>query len=144
MSSLTALRPVSRPAARPPLETLLQRGAYAVIADDAGRILLVETPTGRHYLPGGRLEPDESPRQALLREIAEECGWSATIAGQLLRAEQPIMGGDILLAATYWRANLLAPLPVAPEHCLHWLSPPAAARRLHRAGDAAALRVVTG
>ena len=49
-----------------------QSGAYAVVQDREGKLLTVVVESGRFYLPGGRLEPGETARRALVREIAEE------------------------------------------------------------------------
>lgn len=49
------------------------RIAAACLFDDAGRLLLVrKRGTQAFMLPGGKLEPGESPRSALLRELHEE------------------------------------------------------------------------
>lgn len=49
----------------------------AIISDDLGRYLLVQRASGmRHPLkwefPGGKVEPDEQPEQAIRRELREE------------------------------------------------------------------------
>src|SRR5262245_27176366 len=50
------------------------RCACLVDARD-GRILLVRVRTNEHwYLPGGKIEPGESPAAALRRELLEELG----------------------------------------------------------------------
>ena len=38
------------------------------------RIVVLENEDGRHFMPGGRLEPDEVFEVGLRREIREECG----------------------------------------------------------------------
>lgn len=38
------------------------------------RVVVLENEDGRHFMPGGRLEPDESFDAGLCREIQEECG----------------------------------------------------------------------
>jgi 8-oxo-dGTP diphosphatase len=51
--------------------------AGCVIADDYGRVLLLHRSTGdySHWeLPGGKIEREESPEQAAVREIQEELG----------------------------------------------------------------------
>jgi 8-oxo-dGTP diphosphatase len=47
----------------------------AVVLDEAGRVLLVrKRGTSRFMLPGGKLDKEESPAEALAREIEEELG----------------------------------------------------------------------
>ena len=55
------------------------RVAAAVIVRGDGSVLLAQRPSGKPYagyweFPGGKLEPGESPRHALDRELAEELG----------------------------------------------------------------------
>jgi 8-oxo-dGTP diphosphatase len=51
--------------------------AAIVFRDDAGRVLSVrKRGTTRFMLPGGKLEPGETPAQAAAREIGEELGVS--------------------------------------------------------------------
>ena len=49
--------------------------ARAVVTDRS-RVLVVQDPIDRHVMPGGRLEPNETPEDALQREVIEETGWS--------------------------------------------------------------------
>jgi 8-oxo-dGTP pyrophosphatase MutT (NUDIX family) len=116
-----------------------QAGAYAVVSDADDRVLLVRAGNGRFYLPGGRIEPFETPEEALRREILEECGWSARITGRLGAAAQPILGGAVLLDASYWRAELVDLLHEEREHLMLWTPRSEAASRFHRAGDAKAI-----
>lgn len=49
------------------------------LSDDRGRFLLQQCPPGKHHaglweFPGGKVESEETPRLALVREIAEELG----------------------------------------------------------------------
>ncbi len=53
--------------------------AAAVVRKPDGQVLLAQRPTGKAYagyweFPGGKLEPGETPRQALDRELSEELG----------------------------------------------------------------------
>jgi 8-oxo-dGTP diphosphatase len=118
-------------------EAYRQNGAYALVRDSSGRILLVRARSGRCYLPGGRIEPGEDARTALAREIEEECGWTAAVGARLGEARQRIMAGSIELEATYWNARLIAPSGAGAEHELLWLEPAAAVQLLHRTGDRA-------
>jgi 8-oxo-dGTP pyrophosphatase MutT (NUDIX family) len=51
---------------------LLMPTVSALIGDDAGRLLLVRHVDGPWQLPGGAIDPDESPEDAVRRECREE------------------------------------------------------------------------
>jgi len=53
-------------------------GAYAIVLNALRELLVVEED-GRLYLPGGGLDPGESPEQALHREFLEETGYRVVI-----------------------------------------------------------------
>ena len=56
--------------------------AQALLHDQRGRILLCELTYKREWdLPGGVVEPDESPADALVRELQEELGITVRIRG---------------------------------------------------------------
>lgn len=119
-----------------------QFGAYGVVEDGTGQVLTVKAANGRFYLPGGRIEAGEGPGEALLREIAEECGWSATLLAPLRSGSQLIMGGTVLLRASHWRVRLVARLAGEAEHRMVWVEPHEALDNLHRDCDRAALRIL--
>jgi ADP-ribose pyrophosphatase YjhB (NUDIX family) len=53
-------------------------GADAAIFDEQGRILLVKrADDGTYGLPGGWMDPNESPAEAAVREVHEETGYIA-------------------------------------------------------------------
>lgn len=56
-------------------------GAHLIVTDADGRILVVRTTyLGREWmLPGGRVERDERPHDAAVRETREETGIEATV-----------------------------------------------------------------
>ncbi|HEY0325619.1 MAG TPA: NUDIX domain-containing protein [Allosphingosinicella sp.] len=134
MASSAQASPASLPLHPDPVR---QHGAYALIGDPSGRVLLVRADTGRCYLPGGRIEPGEDAPAALAREIEEECGLSAAIEARLGKARQRIMAGSVDLDATYWRARLGEPRGRSGEHELLWVTADAALDLLHRPGDRA-------
>ena len=49
-------------------------GVAAVIHDDEGRVLVLRTTSGVWSLPAGAIDPGESPRDAVVREVREESG----------------------------------------------------------------------
>jgi 8-oxo-dGTP diphosphatase len=85
----TALRPTPPAKAKKGRRRRGQRfGAYGVVADGTGRILLAQISegypgAGTWHLPGGGVDFGESPRAAVDREIYEETGQDAVV-GRLL------------------------------------------------------------
>jgi len=81
----------------------------AVAFTRAGSILTVrKRGTGRFMLPGGKLEPGESPAQAARREVAEEVGLDVSdlvLLGEFTAqaANEP----DRTVASTVFRAALV-------------------------------------
>lgn len=74
---------------------------------------------GRWELPGGKVEPGESPETALVREIAEELGCAVTVDGWL-DGESPIVPGFVLRVAVCRTDDDPAPI----EHDrIRWLMP---------------------
>lgn len=73
--------------------------AGVLFRDDAGAVLLVKpTYKAGWDLPGGYVEPGESPKQAAQREVREELGFEAKI-GELLVvdwAPHPVEGDKLL------------------------------------------------
>jgi ADP-ribose pyrophosphatase YjhB (NUDIX family) len=67
--------------------------ASAVVLDGEGRVLLVHhNKLGKWLYPGGHVEPDESPAEAAVREVAEETGLQAVVIGEPAFAHSAVRG----------------------------------------------------
>ncbi len=93
-------------------------GCGAAILDGAGRMLLArrltEPEAGCFGLLGGKIEPGEAARNAILREIAEEIGVSLELQGFLCAVDLILPGG------THWvsvveRARIVSGTPQIRE-----------------------------
>jgi ADP-ribose pyrophosphatase YjhB (NUDIX family) len=88
-------------------------GVFAAIFDDDGRILCVRRAYGpRNWtIPGGRLEPRESPTDALLREVAEETGYVVRVSRFVgvysapFRDDLVLMFVAEIIGRSEWRPN---------------------------------------
>jgi 8-oxo-dGTP diphosphatase len=156
-NSLPKPEPVSEPDSREeatvvPAMARPRVAAGLLIRDPGGQVLMVK-PTYKDGwdIPGGYVEPDESPAQAAAREVSEELGLTIT-PGKLLvvdwaphpaegdkllfvfdggtRTEDdpsPVPDGDEIAEVRYWPADAFATL-----------TPARLARRLHLAVAAVA------
>ena len=73
------LRPVTIPTGDPQAAPWIRVGAYAIVTDATGRILLCRIASGYPAaglwtLPGGGVDHGEHPDDAVLRELHEETG----------------------------------------------------------------------
>jgi 8-oxo-dGTP diphosphatase len=93
---------------------------------DAGRLLAARRSAppqlaGRWELPGGKVEPGETPEEALVREVREELGVEAEPIARIPGA-WPLKPGYVLHV---WTARLIAgePRPLEDHDELRWLTP---------------------
>lgn len=87
------------------------------LADESGRLLLQQRPLHKHHgglweFPGGKVESEEFPRVALVREIAEELGIELETSAlhPALLADSGSNGEVVLFlyTATRWRGTITA------------------------------------
>jgi 8-oxo-dGTP diphosphatase len=100
----------------------------ALIEDEAGRLLLAQRPAGKHLaglweFPGGKIEAGESPRAALIREIAEELGCVATPGVALTPVTHAYEKVTVRLMPFLARLESAGATPEAREHAaLRWVT----------------------
>jgi len=70
----------------------------------AGAVLVVQDPDGRHILPGGRREAGESYPATAMREVLEESGWQVAVG--------PLLGFKHFYYLTPQPPAIVAPHPV--------------------------------
>jgi 8-oxo-dGTP pyrophosphatase MutT (NUDIX family) len=71
----------------------LRVAAYAVVTDDAGRVLLSRWIDGSKRawtMPGGGMEPGEHPEETVRREVREETGYEVEV-GNLLGVDSHVI-----------------------------------------------------
>lgn len=90
---------------------LLLAAAVALIEEDR-RVLIAQRPQGKSYaglweFPGGKVEVDERPEAALIRELHEELG---------IAVEEACLAPFTFASFAYPDFHLLMPLYI----CRHW------------------------
>lgn len=97
--------------------------ALALITDaDGARLLLTRRPpkmrahAGQFALPGGSIDPGESPEQAAVRELAEELGVRAAERDVLgLLDDYVTRSGFVITPVVVWVGELAAPITPNPD-----------------------------
>ncbi|KPQ06901.1 MAG: 8-oxo-dGTP diphosphatase [Rhodobacteraceae bacterium HLUCCA12] len=122
-------------------------GAYAILLREA-RVLLTHQsdPHDEFQLPGGGIEPGESPIRALHREVLEETGWRIAPQRRLgafrrytFMPEYDLWAEKLCIIYLARPVRRLSP-PSEPGHSVHWAAPLQAARMVGNPGDAAMIR----
>lgn len=120
----------------------LRPGAYAILPRN-GRLLLTlqRGPEPDLQLPGGGIDPGESPLRALHREVFEETGWSISAPRRVGAFRRFVfmpeydLWAEKLCTIYLARPALRLGDPSEPEHSVTWMHPDAAAKALGNAGD---------
>lgn len=110
--------------ARPPLHVVA-----GILHDADGRVLLAQRPVGKAFagrweFPGGKLEPGESPRDALERELREELGIEVRDAEPLLCARHHYPDAPRAVLIDSWRVTRWSGVPASLDgQGLQWCAP---------------------
>ncbi|PWE31758.1 NUDIX hydrolase [Pararhodobacter marinus] len=119
-------------------------GAYGVLWR-GGQVLLTHQlePWPEFQLPGGGIDPGESPVQALHREVYEETGWRIAAPRRMgtfrrftYMPEYDLWAEKVCMIYLAFPVRPLGP-PTEPGHSAHWVDPSEAAEIVGNDGDAA-------
>ena len=119
-------------------------GVYAILPGKTGLLLtLQDAPEPEFQLPGGGIDPGESPLQALHREVSEETGWKIGGARRLgVYRRFAYMPEYDMWAEKICTVFVAVPVlqlsePTEPGHSVIWASADQAVDLLASSGDAA-------
>ena len=119
-------------------------GAYALLPRNGYLLLTLEMgPEPEFQLPGGGIDPGESPLAALHREVLEETGWAIAWPRRIGAFRRFVFMPEYnLWAEKLCTIYLAAPViqradPSEAHHAAIWMSPADAAGHLGNAGDRA-------
>lgn len=85
----------------------------------AGKFILLRNERDEWELPGGRIDPGESPELCVVREIEEELGIKAEVAGILDTWLFEVLPGKQVFIATYAciiKENVAEHIKISHEH----------------------------
>ncbi len=120
------------------------RAAGGVVVDEDGRVCVVHRPRYDDWsLPKGKLDGDESHREAAVREVHEETGLRCEITGDELAAETYEDRRGRTKTVRWWPMRVVAADPVTPNDEVdewRWVAPEEAAMLLDHAHDRALVR----
>ena len=131
-----------------PSRTYVERpGAYAVIRDGDDVLVTEQAAPEREFqLPGGGLDPGESPVRALHRECLEEVGWRIRVLRRIGAYQRFVYMPEYRIwARKVCHIYLARPVlrlgaPSEPGHTAVWMPISAALQLLAIDGDRAFLR----
>ncbi len=135
---------------RPPAPGPVYRdrpGAYAIIAEGAWLLVAETTNAGEDFLlPGGGIDPGESPLRALHREVMEETGWRIGTPRRIGAYQRftymPEYGYHARKVCALYIARPVAALarPIEPDHEPVWMHARDAVRMLSVGAERHAVR----
>lgn len=117
-------------------------GAYGVLQRGSDVLVTFQSlPKPEYQLPGGGIDPGESPVRALHREVFEETGWGILVRQRLgafqrytYMPEYDLWARKVAHIYLCQPTRVLGPIP-EPNHVAQWLPMAEAMSLLANAGD---------
>ena len=138
-------------AVRPDITYTLRHGVYAILPRDGSLLLTHQAePEPEFQLPGGGIDPGESPLRALHREVYEETGWHIAAPRRAGAFRRFVYMPEYDLWAeklcTIYVARPVRPWgpPTEPGHMAVWMPAETAMTMLANTGEKAILSRVAG
>lgn len=136
---------------RPGISYTRRPGAYAVLFRNNRMLVTYQaSPDHEFQLPGGGIDPGESPVVALHREVFEETGWTISRPRKLgafrrfvYMPEYDMWAEKLCAIYTARPISRLGP-PTEAGHTAHWLRPEQAIDLLANEGDRCFARALLG
>ncbi len=130
------------PAPRADVNYKLRPGAYAILLRGSEMLITYQAaPDDEFQLPGGGIDPGESPTVALHREVWEETGWTISNPKRLgafrrfvFMPEYDMWAEKLCTIYLAQPCRRLGP-PTEAGHTAHWVSAKDAAPLLGNSGD---------
>lgn len=126
----------------PTVRYTMRHGVYAILPRNDGLLVTFQQePEPELQLPGGGIDPGESPLQALYREVMEETGWTITAPRRLGAFRRFVFMPEYDLWAeklcTIYVAQPVRAVsaPTEPGHTALTISPEVAMSKLGNVGD---------
>ncbi len=99
--------------------------AYVVLRDSQQRVAVVRVRRGA-FLPGGGIEPGETPEEAAAREASEECGLEVDVLSSIGLAEEYLYSEReatfFAKHSSFFRGSVRGSVPSSePDHELVWV-----------------------
>lgn len=109
----------------PGVEYTERRAAYVVILSVDGSVAMIKE-RNRFFLPGGGMEPGETPEETVIREVREELALSVRLIRTLGEATQYFYSAACdryyRMKAIFFRGEFtFEPAGGSPEHELEWV-----------------------
>lgn len=126
----------------PNIKYTLRPGAYVILPRKGSVLLTVQHNDEPDFqLPGGGIDPGESPRPALYREVLEETGWSIGVPRRFGAFRRFVfmpeysLWAEKLCTVYIAKPGIQVQTPSEPDHTPVWLKLSTAIARLGNDGD---------